>query len=284
MRPTISSALAIVLALTVQVQAVADDAAKSTGNAAAGDNAQSAPSGGSVNSLEKSGDNANPSENAATGAQSSNTTLKSGGVSHDAATENEIHSDPNKVWQAEVWARDRNSPWLTPEDSEIEKKKHSHPIRSIVKAVGKELGTSAHDMARDMVFVFSVQDIDPYEQKGVPTNRPAILLKMNMVDGSSCYLRRFPDGSYAVEDGFADGTVFIPRKETRDYLVKYPNGVHGRMVKEPDGTIKIFRPDQTVTTVQKTASGGYSVSNTKFGYMGEARPDRTGVNYEVGDW
>jgi len=194
--------------------------------------------------------------------------------------------DPNqpKVWQAEVWAKDRNSPWLTAADSDSEKKKHKGPVRSLIKGLGKELATSAEDMAKDMVLVFSVQDIDPYEQKGVPANRPAIVLKCNMVDGSSCYLRRFPDGSYAVEDGFADGTVLIPRKETGDYLVKYPNGVDGRMVKEPGGTIKIYRPDKTITTFEKTASGGYSVNNTKFGYMGDARPDRTGVNYEVGTW
>lgn len=189
-----------------------------------------------------------------------------------------------KVWQAEAWVNDHNSPWLSAADSENEKKKHSGPVRSLVKAVGKELGTSASDMAKDMVFVFSVQDIDPYEQKGPPTDRPAIVMKCNMVDGTSCYLRRFPDGSYVIEDGFAANTVLIPRKETRDYLVKYPNNTQGRMVKQPDGTIKIYRPDDTVTTFEKQASGGYRVSNTKFGYMGDARPDRTGVNYEVGTW
>lgn len=193
-----------------------------------------------------------------------------------------------KVWQAEEWVEKKNSPWLTEADSETEKKKHKGPVRSFVKAVAKgaakELATSAEDMAKDMVLVFSVQDIDPYEQKGVPKNRPAIVLKMTMADGSNCYLRRFPDGSYAVEDGFANGTVLIPRKETSDYLVKYPNGVQGRMVKDTSGTITIYRPDKTVTTFAKTAAGGYTVNNTKFGYMGDARPDSTGVNYEVGTW
>lgn len=194
-----------------------------------------------------------------------------------------------QMWQAEAWVQNKVSPWLTPSDADVEKKKHKGPVRSFCKAVAKgtakELGTSFSDMAKDMVLVFSVQDIDPYDQsKGPPPNRPAIVLKMNLVDGSSCYLRRFPDGSYAVEDGFANGTVFLPRKETRDYLVKYPNGFQGRMVKTPDGNITIYRPDRTETTFTKNASGGYTAQNTKLGYLGEARPDSTGVNYEVGAW
>lgn len=192
-----------------------------------------------------------------------------------------------KVWQAEEWAKTRNSPWLSKEDGEQEKKTHKAPVRNLIKGIAKgtakELGTSASDMAKDLVLVFSVQDIDPYEKKGIPKNRPAIVLEFNMVDGSKCFLRRFPDGSYAIEDGFADGTVLIPREDSGDYLVKYPNGVRGRMVKHGDN-ITIFRPDNTTTTVIKTASGGFRVNNTKFGYMGEARPDSTGINYETGQW
>lgn len=193
------------------------------------------------------------------------------------------------MWQAEAWAESKTSPWLSAADSDVEKKKHKGPVRSFVKAVAKgtakELGTSMEDMAKDMVLVFSVQDIDPYDQsKGPPPNRPAIVLKIQLVDGTSCYVRRFPDGSYAVEDGFANGTVFLPRKETRDYLVKYPNGFQGRMVKTPDGNIVIYRPDRTETIFKKNASGGYTATNSKLGYLGEARADDTGVNYEVGAW
>ncbi len=199
-----------------------------------------------------------------------------------------IETSTEKVWQAEEWVKSKNSPWLTAEDGETDKKKHKAPVRNFIKAVAKgtakELSTSAEDFAKDMVLVFSVQDIDPYESKGVPKNRPAIMLQFNMADGSKCYLRRFPDGSYAIEEGFANGTVLIPRRESNDYLVKYPNGVNGRMVKDNTGNITIYRPDKTVTTVAKTASGGYSVSNTKFGYMGDARPDSTGLNYESGQW
>ncbi len=193
------------------------------------------------------------------------------------------------MWQAEAWVRNKNSPWLTAADSDVEKTKHKGPVRNFIKSVAKgtakELGTSFDDMAKDMVLVFSVQDIDPYDMsKGPPTNRPAIVMKFTMVDGTSCYLRRFPDGSYAVEDGFANGTVLLPRKENGDYLVNYPNGVQGRMVKGLDGNIKIYRPDNTITTFTKNASGGYAANNTKFGYMGEARGDDTGVQWEVGAW
>lgn len=192
------------------------------------------------------------------------------------------------MWQAEQWAMTKNSPWLSPLDSDTEKKQHKGPVRSFFKAVAKgtakELGESGKDLAKDMVLVFSVQDIDPYEKKGPPKNRAAIVLKFNMEDGSSSFLRRFPDGSYAMEDGFAHGTVLLPRKETGDYLVKYPNGARGRMVKDNQGNITIYRPDKTITTISKTGSGGYTAHNSKFGYMGEARGDDTGINYELGLW
>lgn len=208
---------------------------------------------------------------------------------HDASPNSENSTISNEhVWQAEEWVKNKNSPWLSEADNQTEKKKHSGPVRSLIKGVAKgtakELGASLDGLAKDMVLVFSVQDIDPYEKKGPPKNRTAIILKFNLVDGSSCYLRRFPDGSYAIEDGFANGTVLIPRMETQDYLVKYPNGVQGRMFKDNAGTITIYRPDKTVTTVAKTPSGGYKVHNTKFGYMGDARPDDTGLNYELGTW
>lgn len=211
--------------------------------------------------------------------------LASGTVDHGEAAN--AADAQVKVWQAEEWAKTRNSPWLSKEDGEQEKKTHKGPVRSLIKGIAKgtakELGTSAADMAKDLVFVFSVQDIDPYEKKGIPKNRPAIVLKFTMVDGSSCFLRRFPDGSYAIEDGFADGTVMIPREDTGDYLIKYPNGARGRMVKHGDN-VTIFRPDNTTTTVTKTPSGGFRLNNTKLGYMGEARPDSTGINYETGQW
>lgn len=210
-----------------------------------------------------------------------------------SSAESSLSNDPappefEKQWQAESWAQSKSSPWLSPADAEQDKKTHKGPVRSFLKAAAKgtakELGTSFEDLAKDMVLVFSVQDIDPYEKKGAPKNRAAIVLKFNLNDGSSCYLRRFPDGSYAVEDGFANGTVLLPRRDARDYLVKYPNGVRGRMVKDNAGNITVYRPDRTETRFTKTASGGYTASNTKFGYMGEARGDSTGLNYELGTW
>jgi len=190
------------------------------------------------------------------------------------------------VWQAEQWVLNKTSPWLLSGDDLKQKKNHKGPVRTFAKAAGKgvakELGTSAKKMSQDMVFVFSAQDINPYEKKGPPLNRSAIVLKFTLVDGSSCYLRRFPDGSYAIEDGFADGTVLLPEAD-KSYLVKYPNGAKGRLVRKGSTTI-VHRPDKTTTTISKTASGGYTVRNSELGYMGSARPDRTGVHYELGEW
>lgn len=133
-------------------------------------------------------------------------------------------------------------------------------------------------------FVFSAQEfMDPYDKSGPPVDKPAIVSKFVLIDGSNCDLRRFPDGSYAIEDGYADGTVIVP-DEASTYLIKYPNGARGKLVRKSSSTIVIYRPDKTITTVSKTNSGGYTVRNSKHGYMGEARLDRTGVHYESGEW
>jgi hypothetical protein len=196
------------------------------------------------------------------------------------------HQSP--MWQAEEWVLKRTSPWLLPGDAVKEKEQHKGPVRHFVKSVAKgtakELGTSLHHMGQDMVFVFSCQDdLDPYDKSAPPSDKPAIVLKFNLVDGTACYLRRFPDGSYAMEDGFVDGTVIVP-DEKGTYLVKYPNGARGKLVRKTDGTIEVHRPDNSITTFSKTSSGGYTARNSTIGYMGEARPDRTGVHYELGEW
>lgn len=200
--------------------------------------------------------------------------LKKGGVSESELT------------QAEKWVQKRSGPSFMPQDEDRKEKKRSTPVRSLIKSVAKgtakELGASLDGMAKDMVFVFSVQDIDPYEKKGPPKNRPAIVLKMTMIDGSTAYLRRFPDNSFAVEDGFADGTVLVPT-ERNHYIIKYPNGFNGKVVISSSSII-VYRPDKSITTFKKTMSGGYTATNDKLGYLGEARPDRTGVHYEIGEW
>jgi hypothetical protein len=193
-----------------------------------------------------------------------------------------------KKWQAEEWLSNRTSPLLLPGEAVKQKAQHKGPVRSFAKAVAKgsakELKTSMRNMSEQMVFVFSAQDIDPFK-KSAPVNKPAIVLKFNLVDGSSCYLRRFPDGSYIIEDGFADGTVILPDgAESHAYIIEYPNGSKGRLVRKTNGTTVIYRPDKTTTTISKTNSGGYTVRNSKIGYMGEARPDRSGVHYELGEW
>ncbi len=186
--------------------------------------------------------------------------------------------------QAEIWVRDRFNPGGQSAAQMLQQKKH--PVKSFFKSVAKgtaqELGASAHDMAQDMVFVFSVQDIDPYDKTRAPSNKQCVVMEFTMVDGSTAYLHQFPDGSYAIENGFADGTVMVPTSPT-NYIIKYPNGVSGTVVRQSD-QVTVYRPDHTITTVKKEPSGNYRISNSKFGYMGEARPDDTGNQYGIGAW
>jgi hypothetical protein len=186
--------------------------------------------------------------------------------------------------QAEIWVRDRFNPGGQSAAQLMQQKKH--PVKSFFKSVAKgtaqELGASAHDMAQDMVFVFSVQDIDPYDKTRAPSNKQCVVMEFTMVDGSTAYLHQFPDGSYAIENGFADGTVMVPTSPT-NYIIKYPNGVSGTVVRQSD-QVTVYRPDHTITTVKKEPSGNYRISNSKFGYMGEARPDDTGNQYGIGAW
>lgn len=186
--------------------------------------------------------------------------------------------------QAEIWVRDRFNPGGQSAAQLLQQKKH--PVKSFFKSVAKgtaqELGASAHDMAQDMVFVFSVQDIDPYDKTRAPSNKQCVVMEFTMVDGSTAYLHQFPDGSYAIENGFADGTVMVPTSPT-NYIIKYPNGVSGTVVRQSD-QVTVYRPDHTITAVKKEPSGNYRISNSKFGYMGEARPDDTGNQYGIGAW
>lgn len=193
--------------------------------------------------------------------------------------------DPNApLSDADKWVRDRFNPGG--QDAATEAKKAKHPVRSFLKGIAKgtakELGTSLHLMAEDSAFVFSVQNGDPYDSNTPPRNRQVIVMEMTMTDGSSCYLHHFPDGSFAVEGGFADGTVILPRTPTQ-YTVKYPNGVVGNLVRQKD-LMTIHRPDNTVTTFKRTAGGGWEVNNSKLGYIGEAHPDDVSNNIQLNTW
>jgi hypothetical protein len=192
---------------------------------------------------------------------------------------------PAKLSMAEQWAKNRAMPEFLLPDQEEQKKKA--PLRSLVKGIAKgaasEIKATASGLAKDMVLVFSVQDVDPYDKSGPPSNRPAIIYKFTLIDGSTAYLRRFPDNSFAIEDGFADGTVIV-RNDKGEFIVKYPNGARGKVVFQSRNTILVYRPDNTITTYQKTSDGGYTINNDKLGYMGSARRDTTGINYELNEW
>jgi hypothetical protein len=182
---------------------------------------------------------------------------------------------------AEQWVAHREEP-LAQQQAE-DAKRRKHPVRRLVKNIGKNYAHAADEMGKDMAFVFS-SDFDPRDKRKAPVNKPAIVLEMSLVDGSTSYLWRFPDNSFAVQGGFADNSILVPiQNENREWVIKYPNGTTGRVVRKGD-TTTVYRPDDSITTIKKAPSGDYTVRNDKIGYMGEAHTDRTGLQYELGSW
>jgi hypothetical protein len=164
---------------------------------------------------------------------------------------------------------------------EVQKDQKTGPVSYVFKGLGNEAKANVKGMAQDMVFVFSAQDIDPYA-KGPPKDKPYRLLSVQLVDGSRCELIKYPDDSGKIVGGFADGTIIAPLNP-KTYVVGYPNGARGRLEKTSDGGCKVFRPDGTVTTLKKTMSGRFAIRNDQLGYMGDATPDRTGLQFEFKD-
>lgn len=195
-----------------------------------------------------------------------------------------VFSAEDALTDADQWVLHRTEPWAM--QAAAQSKKSTHPVRKFVKGVGKELkkeaGDTFLDMAKDSAFVFSVQNIDPFDQESPPLKEPAVVMEANLIDGSTCYLHRFPDNSFAVEGGFADNTVIVPTQQ-HQFVVKYPNGAIGKFVRS-NGAYKIIRPDGSVTTISKNPSGDYDINNDKIGFMGTAHPDETGLQYELGSW
>ncbi len=159
------------------------------------------------------------------------------------------------------------------------KEKGHHPVRFLAKALGSELAYDGHAMLVDSAFVFSAKDFDPYDKKA-PTDKPYTLLEMQMVDGSQASLTKFPDNSGKIVGGFADGTIIAP-SGPNTFIVAYPNGVRGKLVKVSGNEFDIYRPDKTVTRFTKNAGGDYEIKNSKLGYMGTARTDTLGMQFEM---
>lgn len=160
-----------------------------------------------------------------------------------------------------------------------EKKKGHHPVRLVAKALASELGTDASGMLKDSMFVFSAKDFDPYD-KSAPKNKPYTLLEIQMIDGSEASVIKYPDNSGKVVGGFADGTIIAPAGPNT-YIVAYPNGARGKLVKVNGIEYDIYRPDNTVTRIKKTAGGDYEMTNNKLGYIGTARTDTLGMQFEM---
>ena len=189
--------------------------------------------------------------------------------------------DQSQIKQGRVEGPDLNDPvknCMAARSMEPVEKKKNGPVKLVAKGVASELGYNASNMMKDAVLVFSARDIDPYDQ-GPPTNKPYTALEVRFIDGSQGSLIRYPDNSGKVVGSYLDGTIIAPVNRNT-FIVAYPNGVRGKMVKESNNEYKIYRPDNSITTIKKTMSGDYSISNDKIGYMGTARTDQLGMQYE----
>ena len=169
------------------------------------------------------------------------------------------------------------------QDPNASQKKHKGgPVRHVLKGLGKELGSDFSNMGKDAMFVFSASDFDPYASKPSQNpKRPYVIGDIEFVDGSKSEIVRFPDRSLRIYGGFDDGTYACPRTaDSNAYDVRYPNGGSGELAFSSDGTAVIKRPDGTTTKINKTSSGGYKVTNSKLGYIGDINTDETGLNHE----
>ena len=175
--------------------------------------------------------------------------------------------------------------WDQKEAKKEEKAKKRGPVRRAVrdtaKFLGNEVNQTAQGIGRDMILCFSVQDIDPYAGKA-PTDKPYEVANFRLVDGSMCSLTKYPDTSCKVNGGFADGTIIAPVGDST-FVVGYPNGARVKLVKS-GSTFKVYRPDKSVTTFEKTLSGSYKIHNSELGYMGEGLTDQTGLRYDFGSF
>jgi hypothetical protein len=168
-----------------------------------------------------------------------------------------------RQWQAEA-----------PEAANV-KPHRRHPLVSFVKAVGKEVDYRLDETAKDMVFVFSAQDIDPYDQQeSPPADKPYERAKIRLSDGSQILVIKFPDGSQRVAGGFADGTVLIP-VAPGEFTVKYADGRRGKLIKLANDEYRVYRPDKSITTFKKQPSGKYTVVNEGLGIKSEAALDES---------
>lgn len=164
---------------------------------------------------------------------------------------------------------------VTPQQQAQTQQKKKHKV---LRAIGKELSVSLGDLGKDMALAFSVQGFDPYDMPENP-NIPYVAAEAQFIDGSSSQIIRYPDKSIRVRGGFLDGTFACPMEDGL-YVVQYINGAQSKMQLTPGVGAVVYRPDNSVTKITKTGSGGYRVENSKIGYMGDITPDTTGLSYE----
>jgi len=153
-----------------------------------------------------------------------------------------------------------------------------HPAMKVLKGLGKELKTSGVDLCKDLALVFSVQDFDPYEEKA-PSNKPYKAMEVQLVDGQTESIIRFPDGSLKIVGGFADGTVCAPMSKNI-FVIGYPNGARATMRRDSSQKWEIFRPDRSITVIENKGNSGFRIVNDKSGLIGNGRRDETGLTLD----
>jgi len=159
----------------------------------------------------------------------------------------------------------------------VEKKKHHDPVKLLFKGLASEMGTDMKDTMQDSVFVFSAKDVDPYKKK-TPKDRPYTALEVQFVDGTTARVVKYPDGSARIDGAHFNGAVIAP-SGVGTYIIAYPNGTRGKIVTIDDG-YRIYRPDNTITTLKQGMGGDYEINNNKLGYLGSAHSDKYGMQYE----
>jgi hypothetical protein len=166
---------------------------------------------------------------------------------------------------------------MAAQPAQVEKKKHHDPVKLLFKGLASEMGTDMKDTMQDSIFVFSAKDVDPYKKKA-PKDRPYTALEIQFVDGTTGRVIKYPDGSAKIDGAHFNGAVIAPNG-VGTYIIAYPNGTRGKIVTIDNG-YRIYRPDNTITTVKEELGGDYEIDNNKLGYIGTAHSDKYGMQYE----
>jgi hypothetical protein len=83
-----------------------------------------------------------------------------------------------------------------------------------------------------------------------------------LIDGSTAYLRYFPDRSFCIKDGHADGNGMVPTpSKLGEFIIKYANEFKGMSSARAPNPL-LFTDHNYIQENQ----GGYSIRNDKLRY------------------